>query len=62
MDGMNLEAARAEQMARAMFQRVLKGWAMDALALRQSGLDRPSVRGAIAPASPWSAAAFRKAA
>ena len=27
-----------------MFQKVLTGWAMDALALRRRGLDRPSSR------------------
>jgi hypothetical protein len=30
--------------ARAMFQRVLSSWAVDVLALRKKGLDRPSLR------------------
>jgi hypothetical protein len=30
--------------AQAMFQRVITGWAMDALSLRRRGLDRPSER------------------
>jgi hypothetical protein len=33
-----------QEHARHMFQRVITGWAMDALALRRSGLDRPCVR------------------
>lgn len=40
--------------ARAMFERVLGAWAMDVLALRRRGLDRPGRRGLIglAPAAP----------
>jgi hypothetical protein len=30
--------------AQSMFQRVVTGWAMDALSLRRRGLDRPSSR------------------
>lgn len=37
----NLLAVRE---ARAIYQRVLAGWAMDALELRRGGLDRPSIR------------------
>jgi hypothetical protein len=36
--------AKAHIEAQFMFQRVVTGWAMDALALRRAGLDRPSVR------------------
>jgi len=31
--------------ARALYRRVLAGWAFDSLALRRVGLDRPSFRG-----------------
>ncbi|HVU62546.1 MAG TPA: hypothetical protein VHC70_01120 [Phycisphaerales bacterium] len=34
----------AHMNARAMFQRVLSGWAMDVLALRRRGWDRPCMR------------------
>jgi hypothetical protein len=34
----------AQDEAKVMFQRVVTGWAMDALSLRRRGLDRPSVR------------------
>ena len=39
-------AARRETLmnARAMFQRVLSGWATDVLALRRRGWDRPCLR------------------
>jgi len=37
----NREAVRE---ARAIYQRVLAGWAMDVLELRRGGLDRPSLR------------------
>jgi hypothetical protein len=37
----NLIAVRE---ARAIYQRVLAGWAMDSLELRRGGLDRPSFR------------------
>lgn len=40
----SFEAERAVFEARAMFQRVLTGWAMDVLALRREGLDTPTVR------------------
>jgi hypothetical protein len=33
--------------ARRMYQRVLAGWAMDLLALRRAGLDRPGRRGTV---------------
>lgn len=33
-----------EDQARAMYRRVLSGWAMDALTLRRKGLDRPCAR------------------
>jgi hypothetical protein len=36
----------AVQEARAIYQRVLAGWAMDALELRRGGLDKPSFRSA----------------
>jgi hypothetical protein len=36
-------------MVRAMFQRVLAAWAVDALSLRRRGLDRPGSRGAAQP-------------
>jgi hypothetical protein len=37
-----------------MFDRVLRGWAMDVLSLRRHGLDRPGYRTArdAAPAAP----------
>ena len=35
---------RADDAMQEMFQRVLTGWAMDALSLRRRGLDRPSSR------------------
>lgn len=40
--------------ARIMFERMLAAWAMDVLALRRRGLDRPGRRGVIglAPAAP----------
>lgn len=38
------QAVEAEALAQAMFRRVLTGWAMDLLALRRSGLDRPGPR------------------
>lgn len=31
--------------ARAIYQRVLSGWAMDVLTLRREGLDKPTFRG-----------------
>jgi hypothetical protein len=34
----------ASQAVQEMFQRVLTGWAMDALSLRRRGLDRPTSR------------------
>lgn len=34
----------ANDAVQEMFQRVLTGWAMDALSLRRRGLDRPSSR------------------
>ena len=37
----NTDAVRE---ARAIYQRVLAGWAMDVLELRRGGLDRPSLR------------------
>jgi|GEM_PF-6414605 len=37
----NIDAVRE---ARAIYQRVLAGWAMDVLELRREGLDRPSMR------------------
>ena len=36
--------ADAVREARAIYQRVLAGWAMDVLELRRGGLDRPSLR------------------
>lgn len=41
------EPERALQDARAMFQRYLTGWAMDALHLRKLGLDTPCWREAV---------------
>jgi hypothetical protein len=41
------EASMAEAEARRLFQRVLAGWAMDVLALRRAGLDRPTWRPCI---------------
>ncbi|MCB9846816.1 MAG: hypothetical protein H6814_00235 [Phycisphaeraceae bacterium] len=38
----NTEAVRE---ARAIYHRVLTGWAHDVLTLRRDGLDRPSLRG-----------------
>ncbi len=35
---------RAVREARAIYQRVLAGWAMDVLELRRGGLDKPSLR------------------
>jgi hypothetical protein len=40
--------AQAHIAAQSMFHRVVTGWAMDTLALRRQGLDRPSARGAKA--------------
>jgi hypothetical protein len=37
-------ATGPEARAQLMFQRVITGWAMDALALRRRGLDRPGPR------------------
>lgn len=37
----NIDAVRE---ARAIYLRVLAGWAMDVLELRREGLDRPSLR------------------
>ena len=34
-----------EAAARRLYQRVVTGWALDALSLRRRGLDRPCVRG-----------------
>lgn len=57
MSGIGIQRARIEQDARRIYARYLSGWAMDALALRRSGLDRPSVRSASAPAAPLRKAA-----
>lgn len=38
--------------SRRLFQRHLSTWAMDCLALRQRGLDRPSARTGMYPAQP----------
>lgn len=54
-------SAEAERQARVMFERILTGWAMDVLALRRRGLDRPGSRpGRGLPAAPpveWARAA-----
>jgi hypothetical protein len=44
----------------AMFHRVLAGWAMDALTLRRSGLDRPCSRVNLAPVRPGRDQAVRE--
>jgi hypothetical protein len=41
--------AQAHIEAQSMFHRVVTGWAMDALALRRQGLDRPSARDGHTP-------------
>ena len=38
------EHQRKADPVQAMFQRVITGWAMDALSLRRRGLDRPCTR------------------
>jgi hypothetical protein len=38
------QPAQAHIQAQSMFHRVVTGWAMDTLALRRQGLDRPSAR------------------
>lgn len=38
---------RAVETARRMYRRVLAGWAMDVLALRASGLDKPGRRAGL---------------
>jgi hypothetical protein len=43
------QPAQAHIEAQSMFHRVVTGWAMDTLALRRSGLDRPSARDSHAP-------------
>lgn len=53
--GAQSEQARIE--AQRMFRRVLASWASDTLALRRTGLDRPSFRLAGAPAQPLKKAA-----
>jgi len=52
----NTDAVRE---ARAIYQRVLAGWAMDVLELRRGGLDRPSLRctGETMPMTPCRKAA-----
>lgn len=52
----NTDAVRE---ARAIYQRVLAGWAMDVLELRRGGLDRPSLRnsGETLPMTPQRKAA-----
>jgi hypothetical protein len=47
----NINAVRE---ARAIYQRVLAGWAMDVLELRRGGLDKPSLRctGETLPVTP----------
>ena len=52
---------RAEVEVRRMFQRTLGGWAMDLLALRRAGLDRPGRRAGtdrplMGPGPGWTAA------
>jgi len=37
---------------RAMYRRVITGWAMDALSLRRNGLDRPCERMNLEPVRP----------
>ena len=51
--------ADAVREARAIYQRVLAGWAMDVLELRRGGLDRPSLRcaGETMPMTPHRRAA-----
>lgn len=51
------EAEHARSECRRMFHRYLAAWAMDILALQRSGLDRPCVRDAQAPAAPMRRAA-----
>ena len=41
-----------EAAARRLYQRVVTGWALDALALRKRGLDRPCKRGSARPVGP----------
>ena len=38
------QSPRTPAAVQEMFQRVITGWAMDALALRRRGLDRPTAR------------------
>ena len=46
------EPREHDVMVRAMFQRVLAAWAIDALSLRRRGLDRPGSRGAAQASDP----------
>lgn len=50
---------RAVREARAIYQRVLAGWAMDVMELRRGGLDKPSLRdqGRTLPMTPSKKAA-----
>ena len=51
--------ADAVREARAIYHRVLAGWAMDVLELRRGGLDKPSLRacGETLPMTPYRKAA-----
>lgn len=53
---MSTRQSNSEPEIRQMYQRFLAGWAMDSLALRSAGLDRPCPRGAnvLVPAGPGS--------
>jgi len=52
-----LGACPAVRRVRALHQRTLRNWAMDALSLRRRGLDRPGLRAASSPAAPLARAA-----